>query len=410
MKRRKLAALALALTLLCTLLAGCGKERGDTTNGTGSNGNEAAPPASSSAPAEVKDLSGLMDASWEDIYEQAKTEGSVTFFVWHDEACYTEIAKAFEAAYPGVKFELVVSDASAAIDKMVAESSQAEGSFDVAVVNSPQTLLEANVFYGPIVEKLENAANLDQALSHAQEGYIHNGYLAPLYRNQGGLLYNPKTVSAPPETWEELEQWIDENPQKFGVCHPLQGGSGGVFLLAALDNLCGGLDKYSGDVEADESKMENWDILWQWFRDRMDKITITSSNNDSLSRLNQGELDLVVAWDDGTYTAISNGELFKDATFYVPEFGMPGGGDTIGILQNAKHPAAALLLANYLTSDEAQTLINDFQHAYPGRVDIDVEYTVIPEEDFENRTNWTPYCYKRAYSLGFVSEVLEKAS
>ncbi len=407
MKRRNLAALAMALVMLCTLLSGCGGKNGSAGKPDAAGKTDS--PASA-APAEAKDLAGLMDVSWEEIYAQAKAEGSVTFFVWHDEACYTEIAKAFEAAYPGVAFDLVVSDASAAVDKMVAEASQAAGSFDVTVVNSPQTLLEANVFYGPIVDKLENAANLDQALCHAQEGYIHNGYLAPLYRNQGGLLYNPRNVSNPPETWEELEQWIDENPQKFGVCHPLQGGSGGVFLLAALDNLCGGLEKYDGDIEADESKMENWETLWQWLRDRMDKITITSSNNDSLSRLNQGELDLVAAWDDGTYTAISNGELFKDAAFYVPEFGMPGGGDTIGIPKNAKHPAAALLLANYLTSDEAQALINDFQHAYPGRVDIAVEDTVIPVEDFENRTNWTPYCYKRAYSLGFVSEVLEKAS
>lgn len=367
-------------------------------------------PITAFASGESKDYDALMDSSWDEIYEQAKEEGSVTFFVWHDEACYTEIAKAFEAAYPGVKFNLVVSDSSAAIDKMIAEASQDKGSFDVAVVNSPQMLMEANAFYGPIAEKMENYENLDQALCHAQEGYVHDGYFVPLYRNQGGLLYNPRTVTDPPETWEELEAWIDANPQKFGVTHPLQGGAGSIMLLAALDNICGGLEKYDGDVEADPEKMANWEDMWQWFRDRLDKITITSSNNDSLSRLNQGELDLVVAWDDGTYTAISNGELFKDATFYIPEFGMPGGGDTIGVLANAEHPAAALLLANYLTSDEAQTMINEYQHAYPGRVDIEVQYTVIPAEDFENRTNWTPYCYKQAYARGFVSEVLEKAS
>ncbi|MBR1583840.1 MAG: extracellular solute-binding protein [Spirochaetales bacterium] len=358
---------------------------------------------------EMKNLDSLMDSSWDAIYEQAKAEGEVVFFIWHDEACYTEIAKAFEKAYPGVKFNLVVSDSSAALDKMVAEATEPKGSFDVAVINAPQTLLNADALFGPIVQKLENYEKLDQNLCMIQEGYVHNGYLAPLYRNQGGLLYNPAKVPNPPETWAELEAWIDANPKKFGVCHPLQGGSGGVFILSAIDNLCGGLDKYTGDIDADPEKMANWGIMWNWFLERMDKITITSSNNDSLSRLNQGELDLVVAWDDGTYTAKSNGELFKDVTFYIPEFGMPGGGDTIGILKNSQHPAASLLLANFLTGDVAQTLINDFQHAYPGRTDIEVKYTVIPPEDLVNRTNWTPYAYKRAYCLGFVSEVLQKA-
>lgn len=403
MKSKKFLTLIVCLAMLCTALSGCGGKKDDTKTPSGTPDTPAA-----DKQIEIKNLDGLMASSWDEIYEQAKVEGKVTFFIWHDEACYTEIAKAFEAKYPGVKFDLVVSDSSAALDKMVAEATQDKGSFDVAVINAPQTLLDAKALYGPIVEKLENYKNLDQGLCFAQEGYVHNGYLAPLYRNQGGLLYNPKTVTDPPETWEELEKWIAANPQKFGVTHPLKGGSGGVFLLAAIDNLCGGLDKYTGDIEADASKMANWNIMWQWMLDRKDKITITSSNNDSLSRLNQGELDLVVAWDDGTYTAKSNGELFKDATFYIPEFGMPGGGDTIGILKNSQHPAAALLLANYLTSDEAQTLINQYQHAYPGRTDLEVEYTVIPAEDQVNRTNWTPYCYKVAYCKGFVTEFLEK--
>jgi len=411
MKTRKILALMLVAVMALAMLAGCTSapapapsQSANPQQPTPSTPGQPTP----SAPAQPKDL---MDMTWDEIYEEAKKEGEVIFFIWHDEAAFTEIGKAFEAKYPGVKFKLTVSDSSAAIDKAIAEKNGEKGSFDVYTIGGSaiKTLMDASALYDAnVAKKMENYDKLDQGLCYAQEGVIHDGRAVPLYRNQSGLLYNPRNISNPPETWAELEAYIDANPLKFGFCHPLQGGSGGCFILAVHDNLCGGLEKYMGDTEADPNDMANWDIMWNWFRDRKSKITITTSNNDSLSRLNQGELDLVVAWDDGTFSAKANGELFKDATFYVPEFGLPGGGDTVGMLANAPHKAASLLLMNFLTGTEAQTMINSVLNSYPARTDIPVNNTVVPSEDFANRTEWTPAAYKVAYCKGFVAEVLQK--
>ena len=188
---------------------------------------------------------------------------------------------------------------------------------------------------------------------------------------------------------------------------PDKGGSGQAFVLTLINRVAGGLDKYYGDSEVDEAKIENWQLVWQWIKDRMDdRITLTTSNNDSISRLNQGELDLIVAWDDNSFNAISKGELFKDAVLYIPKFGMPGGGDTSGLLKNAPHKAAGLLLINFMSSDEGQMLFRDVMMACPARTDIPATATLLKEEDKQYSIPWIPAEYKKQFIEDFTKYVM----
>ena len=386
---KKSICLMLTAIMMLGLLTGCGQKE--------SQSSEAAP----------ENTKSIYEMTEEELIAAAQAEGSVTFAVWHDEAMWRELGEGFTEKY-GVKFEVVVGDQQSLTNKALAEQSSEKGTIDVMKVGGEYTkiTMDANLFMGPTLPSITAKDVLDESLSVRQEGVDHNGYLVPLHLNQTGLLYNPDVVTDAPQTWEELEAWIDAHPGKFGFNDPSNGGAGQSFVYSVIRNVCGDPDKYFGDTEVEEADVANWDEAWQWFKDRSDKITITASNKDSISRLNSGELSLVVAWDDQTTSAISSGELFKNAVLYIPSFGMAGGGDTAGIMANAPHPAASLLLLNYFTSEECQVSFNEVLNTYPARSDVPVTNTTINSEDFVNRVSWLPAQYKALFISEFLENVL----
>lgn len=390
---KKIMSLVLATSVMASLLVGCGgKNSSDKAEGDANENKKS-----------------IYEMSEQELIDAAKAEGSVTFAVWHDESLWKEIGTGFEEKY-GIKVSIAMGEKQALTSKVIAEKQGKKGSIDVMKVGGEdtKTTIDAKVFMGPTLKSVKGNELLDPGLSVRQEGVEHEGYLVPLHRNQTGLLYNPDKVKNPPQTWEELSKWIDENPKQFGFCDPSKGGSGQAFVFTAINNLTGGLDKYYGDEGVDEADVADWDKVWSWFNERKDKVTITTSNKDSLSRLNQGELSLVVAWDDQATSTIKSGELFKNAKLYIPEMGLPGGGDSAGILANAPHPAAALLFLNYMVEADTQAKLNEVLNTYPSRTDVAVVNSLINSDEFKNRIEWIPAQYKKKFIDDFVKNVLMK--
>ncbi|WP_325214468.1 ABC transporter substrate-binding protein, partial [Oscillibacter sp.] len=352
----------------------------------------------------------LMQMSWPEIEEAAKAEGEVTLSVWYNEVGFTEMLKKFEETY-GIKTSLVVSEQKAFTQKALAEKDGPVGTIDVTVAGGEmvKTILDAKLMAGPLLDKMEQKDKLDPGLSEYIEGMATGGYLVPLYLNQTGFLYNSDKLSEAdlPQTWEDLENYIQANPKKFGVCPADKGGSGQAFTMLAIQELVGGLEDCFGDGDVVESKITNWETVWEWFRNNSDNITFTTSNNDSASRLNQGELDLTVTWSDDTSVARKAGELGNNAKLYIPEMGLPGGGDSIGIMANAKHKAASLLLVNWFTSDEAQIMLSEQLNAIPARVDIPATNSELTPEDMEHRFSWLPVAYKTRFTQDFTPNVFK---
>ncbi|MCF7940834.1 MAG: extracellular solute-binding protein [Spirochaetia bacterium] len=231
--------------------------------------------------------------------------------------------------------------------------------------------------------------------------------MAPFHRNQTGILYDPQRVSNPPQTFAELEQWIDDNPRLFGFNDPSRGGSGQSFVHTVIKHTTGGLEKYVGDTEVVADKVANWDSAWKWFNDRKDKLTFTVSNNDSIIRINDGEMAMTFGWDDNVQDMMNRGNIFSRALMYIPVMGAAGGGDTMGILKNAPNKAAAALFIHHITSKEQQLKKFSMVGAYPSRTDIALEGTLLNEEDRANNAlAWFPAPYKDHMISEFVKNVL----
>jgi len=352
----------------------------------------------------------LKTASWDQIVAAAKAEGSVTFYAWYFPDYFKEAAADFEKEY-GVKANVIIGDQTANFNKAIAEKDMATGTIDTMIVGGQwvKTTTDLNLFYGPIRNMLPDNSKFPSTAWEVQEGVMINGYLAPFHRNQTGILYDPDRVKDPPQTWDQLVAWINAHPMDFGFCDPSKGGSGQAFVFTAIGSLAGGFDKYKGDKELVPSKVANWDIVWKWFNDNKDKMTITVSNNDSIMRMNGGELSMTVAWDDNVKDMISKGNLFKRAKMYIPKMGLAGGGDTMGVLKNAQHKAAALLWISFIQSKAQQLKKFQMVGAYPARTDITIEGTLLSEEDRKNNAiPWFPAPYKDFMIKEFVKNVLMK--
>ena len=211
-----------------------------------------------------------------------------------------------------------------------------------------------------------------------------------------------------PQTFAELTAWIEAHPKQFGFCDPNKGGSGQSFVHTVIKELCGGLEKYSGDTDVVPSKVANWNLAWEWVQKHKDQITITAGNNDSYQRVNGGELPMAVAWDDGVKDFINKGQMFARAKMYIPKMGFAGGGDTMGVLKNSPHKAAALLWIAHITSKEMQLKKFQMLNAYPARTDIAIGEVMLTETDRKNAIAWFPAAYKAYMISEFTKNVLMK--
>lgn len=350
----------------------------------------------------------LQTASWDEIVDAAKSEGQVIFYAWYFPDYFREAANDFEKQY-GIKVNLVIGDQTANFNKVIAEKDRRVGTVDAMVVGGQwvKTTMDLDLFYGPIKGIIPDADMLAPSLWEVQEGVLTHGYLAPFHRNQTGILYDPQRVDNPPQTFEELEAWIDNNPKLFGFNDPSRGGSGQAFVHTVIKHTTGGLEKYVGDTEVDPAKVANWDLAWKWFNDRKDKLTFTVSNNDSIIRINDGEMAMTFGWDDNVQDMMNRGNIFSRAAMYIPEMGAAGGGDTMGILKNAPNKAAAALFIHHITTSAQQLKKFEMVGAYPSRIDIPLEGTLLTEEDRANHAiAWFPAPYKDLMISEFVRNVL----
>ena len=352
----------------------------------------------------------LQTASWDEIVAAAKEDGQVTFYAWYFPDYFKEASQDFEEQYD-IKVNLIVGDQTANFNKAISEKDRETGTIDVMIVGGQwvKTTMDLDLFYGPMKNVIPDADKLAPSLWEVQEGVLTKGYLTPFHRNQTGILYDPERVSNPPQTWEELEAWIDANPKKFGFCDPSKGGSGQSFVHTLIKETCGGLEKYKGDTDVVPEKVANWDQAWKWANDREDRLTFTVSNNDSITRINDGEMAMTFAWDDNVKDMMNKGNIFTRAKMYIPEMGAAGGGDTLGLLKNSPHKAAGTLFIYHIGTREQQLKKFEMLGAYPARTDIEIEGTLLTEEDRANNAlAWFPAPYKDHMISEFVKNVLMK--
>ncbi|MBY5970936.1 extracellular solute-binding protein [Ferrimonas balearica] len=324
--------------------------------------------------AQAQDQTDLLSKSWDDIVAQAKDEGSVNWFVWYFQPRYRELAEAFTAEY-GIEVMIPEGTHEGNIDKVLAETGRESGDVDLLAMGADRIeLFKQENLVGPLNDVLPNAGTMTTEVG----GFDGQGYGWAYWGNQTGIAYDPEAIDEAdlPQSVEDFAAYWDANPGRFGFNYE-NGGSGPSFFTHVARNVTDA-DFTSGEVT--EEKMDALQPAWDFFLDHTDGYIITASNTDSLIRLSNREFALVPAWEDHLFKLQGEKEVSDRIKFYIPEFGMTGGGNINVIPANAPHPAAALVFLNWVSSPETQTRFNEVFGAAPMNSAADDSHALIPND------------------------------
>lgn len=353
------------------------------------------------ASASIAFSADLSSMSWDEIVAQAKQEGEVNWFVWYLQDELRSAVQAFEDEY-GITVTIPEGTASGNADKMLAERERETGDIDVLAWGySNFATIDNDALFMDLTMLPEDAGRVSKLA-----GVDGGDHVLAYWGNQTGIAYDPARVAedALPQTPDQFAAFWAANPGKFGFNYE-KGGSGPSFYQNVL-RVVSGLDFADGDDSA--ARIEALQPGIDFFNAHADNYIVTASNADSITRVSDGELWMVPAWEDHLAGLQKRGEVRADIRFYIPEMGMNGGGNGVAIPKNAPHPAAAAVFINWLTSAETQTMFNANFGTAPMHADADDSKALVPAEQRQYSTTWGAMPFRDAVVTHFIENVIQE--
>lgn len=149
-----------------------------------------------------------------------------------------------------------------------------------------------------------------------------DGYVVPMFHNQIAIAYNPKYVSKPPKSFEELVSWVSANPKKFGYNGIKGGVSGQGFTVGWVYWKTGQYQAFT-QGPFDKGKEPLWRKALEELRDFNNNVVITSGNAGTLDALNRGEIWMGVVWIDQLVAWKNDGRMDLAITPVLISPGLP---------------------------------------------------------------------------------------
>ena len=326
-------------------------------------------------------------ADWAAVEARAKEEGTVNLNywggsdllnVWMDQVVTPALAE------KGVKLNPVrITGTKDAVDLVLAEKNSGkgigEGSVDMIWLNGENfaTLLRQDALFGSFAEKLPNAKNFEwkaddprSTLNLRDFGVATGGAEVPWSGEQYVCAYNSARVDAAevPHTFEDLRAYLEKNPGKFTYVKPPH-YLGNTFVQQAIyahnpDGTGAAPFQQSSDSIAPEELarlitpgLEYLQALEPLLLDAAGGTPRYPEDQAALGGMFlNGEIDFNCRF--GLYavaTGLATGTYPEGAQQFVfPEGNMIKNKNYLAIPGNAPHPAAALVLADWMSSVDAQ--------------------------------------------------------
>ena len=341
----------------------------------------------------AQDLDAFRDAvtsgeiAWEDVQARAQEEGEINLYYWGGSDQINVWMDRFAA--PGLEAEGVtlnpvrITSTKDAVDLVLAELGSGkglgEGSVDAIWVNGENfaTLKQQNALFGAFADKLPNSANIEwnaedpRALLNLRDfGVETNAAEMPWSGQQYVCAVNTERVPKEnaPSTFAELHDYLTANPGKFAYVKPPH-YIGNTFVQAAV---------YAHNPDGDGARpfQKSIDELgaaelarlikpgMEYLKD-LDGLLLGASGSgarypEDPSALQglflNGEIDFSCNFGlYGVAIGLRDGTFPEGAEQFVfPEGNMIKNKNYLVIPGNAPNPAAALVMANYMASVEAQ--------------------------------------------------------
>lgn len=323
----------------------------------------AAAPAGAAAPP------GFEGKTWADIVAAARGQ-TVNFYMWGGSDIINGwvtgyVAQNLKERYGITLIMTPVSDAPEFINKILGEKQagrDADGSIDLVWVNGEnyRTLRQGNLAYGPWSRFLPNSAyvNWDDASVANDFGTPVDGYESPYGKAQFVMIYDSARVPEPPKTVNDLLAWIRANPGQFTYAAPPD-FTGSAFVRHVCYAATGGHAQFMGDFDQalfDEKFGACWTALneiepalWRGGQ------TYPESRARMIDLFANGEVAFDMAYNPAEASSlIAQGRYPETARTFVFEEGTIANTHYVAIPYNSPHKAAAMVVADFLLSPEAQ--------------------------------------------------------
>jgi len=275
------------------------------------------------------------------------------------------VARRVEELY-GIKVRQVpVTDVSEVVSKLLVEKQAGKdrgGSVDLIWINGEnfRTAKRHGLLHGPFANKLPNNRLINwEAKSMARDfGEPVGGMESPWGSAQMVMVHDAKRTPEPPRSMAALLKWTRRRPGRFTYPAPPD-FTGSVFIRHVFYHVSGEVDYWQGDI--DRARLDSASAkLYKTLADLGPHLwrggsTYPESPIRQGQMLADGEVDLSM-----TYHPAEPSKLILDGVYpdtvrtYVFEEGTIANTHFVAIPMNAADKEAAMVVANFLISPEAQ--------------------------------------------------------
>ena len=180
------------------------------------------------------------------------------------------------------------------------------------------------------------------------------GYVMPMFQSQVVLAYNPDMVKNPPNSFEELVVWIKANPKKFGYNGVKGGMSGTAFVTGWAYWKTGKYGQYAKGAY-EKGAEEGWPAAFKELKGL--PATMTTGNNDTLDKLNRGEIAMGPVWVDMLINMKNEGRMDPKIKMKLIAPGLPGQPMYLVVTKKAANYEMAKKFVEFITSPEQQARV-----------------------------------------------------
>lgn len=212
--------------------------------------------------------------------------------------------------------------------------------------------------FGDRLSNQENYLEPAAAMQDLAEGY---GVVVTYYPSGPLLQYDPKVVTDPPTSPQELLDWAEANPGKFGYARPANSGPGRTFLM--------GLPYILGDKDPKDPE-NGWDKTWAYLKELGQYVdNYPTGTGQVVTNVGDGTWSMIpttTGWEieprtDGRLPNTLEAGAFDDFTWVTDAHyaAIPKG-------QSADKISAILLLLQDILTPEQNAKAYDHGYFYPG--------------------------------------------
>jgi len=323
--------------------------------------------------ADCERVLSMLPDQWDKILEEAKGK-RVNWWLWAGDAAVNRYAEQWVAEQVkeryGIELKRVaIKDTVEGVNQVVNEKTAGKhtgGAVDLNWISSEnlKTMIQGDMLCIKWPTMVPNAKYIDwedPTISHQGALYVGDNALA-WSRYQYVLVYDSAKITNLPDqyaiSFKDLAEWIKANPGKFTYPAPPDFTGRGL-LFSLLYELSGNYEQWLG--EFDEKLWAEWSPkLWDYLNDIKPYLWRNGEtypeNVSALERLyGSGE----VWWSVTAYFAtpgrkVDKGEFPKTTRTLVVPVGTLSGTGAVSLPYNSSNKAAAIVVANFLASPEAQ--------------------------------------------------------